>query len=341
MKIIKFTTKIVQIPLKTPFITALRHVTHVETVRLFVHTDTGHIGIGEAPPTKAITGEDTQDIIDIINTKIAPKLLHQDINEINIFDRLHHSCEHHSSAKAAVDIALYDLLSKEQGLAHYLGAKSISVQTDVTISLNQPQIMLQETKKAIAAGFSILKVKVGGKDGKDLQRIQTICEAAPKSTILIDVNQAWTLREATTILKSLNYTNIALVEQPLDADDITGMQTLTQANYFPILADESAFNLKEVRHIVEHKAAHMINIKLMKCGGIYKALEIIHYCKRAKIPCMMGSMLEGPYSIRAAMTLVLAYPELFLYCDLDSPQLYKTLPFDAPLSMKIDTLTLI
>jgi len=341
MIITHFEISSIKIALKTPFITALRRVAFVESVRLFIHTDTGAIGIGEAPPTKAITGEDAEDIIHTLKHIIMPQLIgHHLDTPSKLFDTLHNSCEAHTSAKAAVDIAIYDLLSKKAGLASYLGAKTETVQTDVTISLNAPKKMAEDAQRAVADTFTVLKVKVGAKDGADIQRIQAVCEAVPNATILLDANQAWSLAEAIQILEHLHYPNIALVEQPLMAQDLKGMKVLTQLKKLPILADESAFNLSQVKTIVQTQSANMINIKLMKCGGIYKAIEIIKYCKEKHIKCMMGSMLEGPYSIAAAIALVLAYPEVFIYCDLDSPQLYKELPHDAPMILHNDTLTL-
>lgn len=342
MKIVRFEIKTIQIPLRTPFITALRRVDFVESVRLFIYSDDNKVGIGEAPPTEAITGENTKSIISTICDTIMPQLLHIDFHDIDVlFKRLHASCKGHTSAKAAVDIALYELLSHQDGLAHYLGVQTNTLQTDITISLNAPSIMAADAKRAYSEGFCILKVKVGKKDNFDFERIKSVCEAVPEATILLDVNQAWEREEAKSMIKKLTFTNIALIEQPLIAKDLEGMQAVTSHSSIPILADESAFNLQEVKNIIHTKSAHMINIKLMKCGGIYKALEIIHYCKKKRIKCMMGSMLEGPYSIRAAMLLALAYPELFIYCDLDSPGLYKTLPNDAPFTIQKATLSLV
>ncbi|MDQ1245161.1 MAG: L-Ala-D/L-Glu epimerase, partial [Campylobacterota bacterium] len=89
---------------------------------------------------------------------------------------------------------------------------------------------------------------------------------------------------------------------------------------------EAAFGLKDVKKVVESKSADMINIKFMKCGGVTKAIEILEYAREKKVTCMLGSMLEGPYSINMALYLAFAYRDVIKYVDLDSPLLYKQPP---------------
>lgn len=304
-----------QIPLKHPFVTALRRVETVEFLRIHIYTDNGEIGIGEAPPTKAITGETIESITNTIERKITPKLLGLTIQEAIKF--IYRCKEKQTSALAAVDIALYDLLPSINK------QKASSLKTAITISLDKPEIMAIRSQEALKAGLDILKVKVGAKDSQDFARIKTICEVAGNAKILLDANQAWSIYEALTIIEKIQDYNITLIEQPLIAHDLKGMAELTCKSTIPILADESAFNLDEVKKVLKMKSANMINIKLMKCGGISKAREIIEYCEAKNIICMMGSMLEGPHSIKAAALLAMEYPQTVKYIDLDSPLLYK------------------
>ncbi len=310
-----------KIALKNPFATALRRVSNVEFVRLHVKSNTSYTGVGEAPSTMAVTGEDIDSITKEIRDIIAPKIIGLSVDEA-LREVL--TCKQ-NSATAAVDIALFDLKSKEKNitLKEYLGAKTDTLKTAITISLDTPDIMLLRTKEALENGLDILKIKVGAKDTKDLQRIETICKNAKDATIFIDANQAWSLKEALEIIENISHLNISLIEQPLKANDLDGMNTLTCKSKIPILADESAFNLEQVKRVIEKKAANLINIKLMKCGGISSAIEIIKYCERESVSCMMGSMLESPSSIIAAASLAMAYPKTIKYIDLDSPLLYE------------------
>jgi L-alanine-DL-glutamate epimerase-like enolase superfamily enzyme/predicted GIY-YIG superfamily endonuclease len=307
-----------------------------------IHTDTPNIGYGAAPATKAITGEDLQSISQTIKKSIAPRLVGQPFVLPALLEILHASCEGNSSAKAAVDMALYDLaaLAEEKSLVAYLGAEPKPLQTAVTISLKSPSEMRDDAIRAFGRGFTILKVKVGGRDGLDLERIVAIREALPEARLLIDANQAWNVEESLSIVRSIAPLNIELIEQPVPGDDIEGLKVITQQSPVAILADEAVFTLDDAKKVISANAADLINIKLMKCGGISKAIEIIEYCRLHGVKCMMGSMLEGPVSIALTAQLVMAYSDAFSHIDLDSPLLYKKIPTGTGLQFFNNTLTL-
>lgn len=325
MKITEIRTTIENIELKTPFKTALRTATCVEFVRVFVHTQDGVVGIGEAPATKAITGEDIDDILDSIEA-VKELLVGLAPNEALA---LLHTKKIGSSAKASLDIALVYLLAQEaqKPLYDYFGATDMSpIKTDVTISLNDTAIMLKDAKKAYDEGMSILKVKVGSNILHALDVVRAISRELPDAQILVDANQAWSLEQSLFFCQNSIDLKLGLIEQPVVASDLEGLRQITEASHTPILADEAAFTLKEVRNIVESKSADMINIKFMKCGGVSKAVEILEYAREQNISCMLGSMLEGPYSINMALHLAFAYRDVIKYVDLDSPLLYKEMP---------------
>ncbi|MDX1295920.1 MAG: dipeptide epimerase [Sulfurimonadaceae bacterium] len=343
MTLTDITAGIETIPLKTPFVTALRRVENVETVRVTLTTASGETGIGEAPPTKAITGEDSSSIIETVKS-LSPVLINVEFNSIDeAITLLHSAIDGHNSAKAAIDMALYDLLSKEAGLPlyAYLEGTMQPITSDVTISLNGPDQMANDAAEAVANGYNILKVKVGGGDGLDIERTHAVSKAAGKDAILlIDANQAWDEAETFSFLQGTDALDLALIEQPVPATSLEVMRRITKKSSVPILADESVFTIEDAKKVVETGAAHMINIKLMKCGGIYKAKEILDYCREQSVKCMMGSMLEGPVSIAAAMHLCMAYSDTIIWYDLDSPLLYKSLPEAAPMRCEGNVLTL-
>ena len=322
------------IPLRTPFITALRRVEHVAFIRVTLTTDGGLTGIGEAPPTKAVTGEDMTTIADALSDCIKPAMIGAALEDMDhLQSLLHESCRGNHSAKAAVDIALYDLFSQRAGLplCRYLGGIPGEIETDITISLNDPATMARDAAAALSEGIGLLKVKVGGHDGKDIDRVRAVRGAVPGATLLIDANQAWDEAETIRFIDEAHTLDIALIEQPVPAGQSESLQAITRHSPIPILADESVFSLDDARQLIASHGADMINIKLMKCGGIHKALEILRLCEEKGITCMMGSMLEGPYSIHAALSLSLAFPGTVRYHDLDSPLLYGELPPTMPI----------
>ena len=322
MKIKSIRTQLKMIPLKTPFITALRRVENVEFVRVLVTCENADVGIGEAPATKAVTGEDLDDILRSIEF-IQESLLYT--SPLKALDILHASSIG-SSAKAALDIALVSLLAQEkkQALFEYFGAdKKSDLQTDITVSLKNHSLMLKDSISLYNEGMDILKVKLGSDIVHAIQVTQEIAKELPDAKLIIDANQAWSVKDSLKFIQAMQDVKIELIEQPVEAKDMEGLKAITQISHIPILADEAVFTLEDAKKVIETKSADMINIKLMKCGGLSKAVEILEYAKKMKVKCMLGSMLEGPYSINAALHLAMAYTDVIAYIDLDSPLLYK------------------
>lgn len=326
LKIINITTEVKSIELKTPFRTALRETSHVEFVRVEVECEGGFVGIGEASATKVITGED----IYIILTSIASvEELFFGLTCKEALDVLHTKCAIGSSAKAALDIAFTHLLAQEAKvpLYEYFGATDLSpIKSDITISLNETEAMLRDAKEASENGMEILKVKVGDDVFHAVDIIRKISQTLPQCDILVDANQAWSLENATLFIENMLGTPIKLIEQPVPAPDLDNLKKITELSQIPILADEAVFTLSDAKKVIKEKCADMINVKFMKCGGVSKAIEILEFARSSGVKCMLGSMLEGPYSINMAMHLAFAYRDVIEYVDLDSPLLYKEMP---------------
>jgi L-Ala-D/L-Glu epimerase len=322
MKIRSIKTKLQTIPLKTPFITALRRVENVEFVRVFLMCENGEVGIGEAPATKAITGEDLDDIVHSIECIQESLLQTSPAEALEIL----HASSIGSSAKAALDIALVSLLAgeKKQKLFEYFGAKEACIlQTDITVSLKNQKMMLEDSVKFYEEGMDILKVKLGSDIAHAIQVTHSISKRLPDAKLIIDANQAWSVQDSLKFIQAMQNVKIELIEQPVEAKDMEGLKAITQISHIPILADEAVFTLEDAKKVIETKSADMINIKLMKCGGLSQAVAILDYAKKMGVKCMLGSMLEGPYSINAALHLAMAYTDVIAYIDLDSPLLYK------------------
>jgi len=316
------------IPLKTPFKTALRTVTHMEDVLVKIHTDTGNVGYGSAAPTASITGDTSSSIETAIQEHIKKQLIGLSIENFEeVMLRLHTSLVKNTSAKAAVDIALYDLCGQLNEVPVYklLGGYRKELITDITISINEPEEMARDSLDAVKKGFKTLKVKVGKEPEKDIKRLKRIREEVGQNIHLwIDANQGWTPNESVYILEKMEDAGIRieLVEQPVKGHDLNGLKFVTDNVSIPVVADESAFSPQDVFKIIQMRAADLINIKLMKTGGIYNALKICDMAKRANIECMIGCMLESKISVTAAAHLASAR-SIITKCDLDAPILCK------------------
>lgn len=231
-----------------------------------------------------------------------------------------------TSAKAAVDMAIYDGLAKQAGLPlyQYLGGYRSQLETDYTVSVNRPLEMAEDAKQYAAEGFQTLKIKVGKDDiDTDIQRIKRIREKiGPDIQIRLDANQGWTWKEAVVAIRKMEPLNIELVEQPVPKEDIEGLRRVTEATDTLIMADESIFSFHDAIKVLETRSCDLINLKLMKSGGIKEALKINALAEAYGVKCMIGSMIESKLGITAAAHLAASQPNITRY-DFDAPLMLK------------------
>ena len=326
MKITNVRLGRISVPLRTPFKTALRSVNSVEDVIVEIHTDCGAVGYGEAPPTGAITGDTTGAIIGAIQDHIAKTIVGRDVDEFEpLLQSVQKCIVGNSSAKAAVDMALWDLYGQLYRIPVYklLGGGRKQIVTDITISVNDPDTMVSDARKAVARGYDCLKMKVGVNPELDVARLAAVRNAVGKDIVIrIDANQAWTPKQAVKLLNRMQEQglDIELVEQPVAAHDFAGLKYVTERSYVPVLADEAVFSPENAMTILQMGAADLINIKLMKCGGIYNALKIASAAQVFGVECMIGCMLEAKISVNAAVHLACA-KNIITRVDLDGPVL--------------------
>ena len=338
MKITEVRLGRVRVPLKTPFKTALRTVDTVEDIIVSIHTDSGHVGYGEAAATAVITGDTHGSMIEAIGKVIAPRLVGEDIANLNRIVRLVQTAlERNTSAKAAVEIAVYDLWGQLYGAPLYrmLGGGEPVITTDITISVDHIDKMVSDSLAAVERGFESLKIK-GGKDiGLDVERVKAIHAAVEGRALLrLDANQGWTAKQAVHAMHALEDAGVhlELLEQPVRAQDIVGLKYVSDRINTPVMADESVFGPLEVINLIEQRAADIINIKLMKTGGISNAIRIADIAALYGVECMIGCMIETSISVAAAVHLAIAKADVITKVDLDGPSLCAFDPVDGGVS---------
>lgn len=316
----------ISVPLKTPFKTALRTVNSVEDIIVKITTDTGNVGYGEAPPTGVITGDTTGAIIGAIEEHIKKNIIGMEIENFEaLMIKLNNCMVKNTSAKAAVDIALYDLYGQLFGAPLYklLGGYRKEIVTDITISVNSPEEMAKDSINAVKLGYKTLKMKVGKDAATDIKRFKAVRDAIGYDVdIRIDANQGWKPKEAVMTLRKMEDAglNIEFVEQPVNAHDFEGLKYVTDNVQIPVMADESVFSPSDALKIMQMRAADLVNIKLMKTGGIYNALKICSMAETFGVECMIGCMLEAKVSVNAAVHLAAA-KSIITKIDLDGPVL--------------------
>jgi L-alanine-DL-glutamate epimerase-like enolase superfamily enzyme len=346
MKIVACHLALLRVPLRTPFRTALREVASVEDVVVALHADDGRIGYGEAPPTAAITGETLGSITTAITQHIAPGLIGEDVADLHrIAGLIQASIAGNSSAKAAVDIALHDLWAQHHGAPLYrlLGGGCSELTTNLTISVNAIDTMVDDALDALARGYTALKIKIGKDIEDDIARVRAIHAAVGERAVLrLDANQGWTAKQAVRAIRRLEDAGVPmdLVEQPVKARDLDGLGYVTRHVETPIMADESAFGPHEVLELIRRGAADIVNIKLMKAGGIANALRIADLAGMHGLPCMMGCMLESSVSVAAAAHVATARSHIITRVDLDGPSLCAFDPVDGGVHFDESRITL-
>src|SRR6266568_8471229 len=229
-----------------------------------------YTGYGEASPSEYY-GESVETVLACISM-LAGNLGDDPFLIEDIMERLDEIIRLHPSAKAAVDMALYDLIGKSLGVPLYklLGLNpKRTPRTSFTIGLDTPEEMTR--KVLLAKDYPILKIKVGTK--RDLEIIKTIRDVT-SAVIRVDANTGWTPKEAIKMINALAPYNIEFVEQPVAAHDLKGLKLVRDNVPLPIIADESCVTVEDIPRVAE--CVDGINIKLMKCGGIRNALKMIH-----------------------------------------------------------------
>ncbi|GAC1389447.1 MAG: dipeptide epimerase [Ktedonobacteraceae bacterium] len=277
----------------------------------------GYKGYGEASPTEYY-GESPTSVLACI------ELFKSDLGDDpfaleDILQRLDHIIELNPAAKAAVDMALYDLIGKMLGVPLYklLGLNATKTPyTSFTIGLDSPAQMAK--KASLAKDYPILKVKLGTKH--DLEIIKAIREVS-NAIIRVDANTAWTPKEAIKTINALAPYNIEFIEQPVPSRNLEGLKLIRDNVPVPIIADESSVTVEDIPRIVG--CVDGINIKLMKCGGIRHALKMIHVARAHHLSIMLGCMIESSLAITAAAHLT----PLVDYADLDGNLLIENDPY--------------
>jgi o-succinylbenzoate synthase len=318
MKIRKIEYKLIESQRKEPFVIATGSSNIARNIIVKIITDEG-MGIGNACPN-SVTGE-THETIQMACKLFADKLVDEDPEDIEgINNKMDDILERNPSAKAGVDIALYDLMAKKSGqpVFEIFGKKKDKILTDMTIGIMGTKDAVEHAVHYREQGFKALKIKIGLDHVEDIKRIGMIREAVGEDVIIrVDANQGYDVKTAIEVLSKIEPFNIEQVEQPVKWDDIWGLKEVKENSTIPITADEAVKTIEDAKMIIESGCADNINIKLMKCGGLTKALEINRIASENGIPTMIGCMGENKISIAAGVHFAISQ-ENVKYADLDS-----------------------
>lgn len=305
----------VSVPLHTPFVTALRRTTTTESLLVEVTDSDGVTGWGESPQVWQVTGESAAGARACIEGPLASVLVGHDPDDlVALTRRVAGAVARNLGAKAALDVALHDLVARRRGvtLTALLGGTSLRVPTDVTLSAGGAAELaeLAEVARArVGDGFGTLKMKVGTDAATDVERVLAARAAVgPATALRLDANQGWTAREAVRVVTALEDAGAAveLVEQPVAAEDLAGLAWVTDRVSTPVMADEAVYGVRDLSEVIRRRAADMVNVKLAKCGGLGPARTLLELARAHGMGSIVGSMMETHVGVGAAASLVAA-----------------------------------
>lgn len=299
MKITAIHLFAIRLPLIKPFIVSYQTYLDMPSIIVKIETDEGITGYGEGVADEHVTGETWMSTYHTIKHTLAPSLIGSNPLEIEkLHERMNEAVYASPTAKAAIDIACHDIMGKklQQPIYQLIGGR-YHEEFPIThvLSIGLPEEMAAEAEAMVEKGYRSFKMKVGTNVQSDVERIKSVRSRVGNNiAIRADVNQGW-INSSTTLqaLRQLEGLQLDWLEQPVLADDIDGMVEVKSKTSIPLMIDEGLKGTREMREIIKKRAADKVNIKLMKCGGIYPAVKLAHQAEMAGIECQVGSMIES------------------------------------------------
>lgn len=320
MKIRQVSVWPVEMRLAEPYTIAYETISSTTNVFLRIETNTGIVGFGCAAPDLEVTGETPETIMHNWNDVVEPLLIKSDPLRIALIqEKLSDSLQDFPSCRAMVDMALYDILGKVASLPLYvlLGGYRDHIRTSITIGILPLYETLQKADKLVKQGFKALKIKGGIDLDEDIEKFIKVRELVGRAVELrFDANQGYNLEQAKRFVKATRSAKLELLEQPTPRDQLDMLGKVSSQVAIPVMADESLMTIRDVFRMARRDLVDMINIKLMKVGGIYQALHINSVAKAAGYEVMIGCMDESGLGIAAGLHFALARPNV-MYADLD------------------------
>jgi len=306
--------------LSEPYSIAYDSVDRCESVFINIVTDGGIQGWGCAAPDPKVTGETARNTLKAFDKELESYLLGKDVFEYaRILDSIKSTNPGQPALRAMVDMALHDIIAQKTGVPLYklLGGYRDSIPTSITIGIMSVKSTLVFAEDYVKKGFRNLKIKGGNDVLEDIEKINRVSEVLGTSVkIRFDANQGYSLNDAMTFLKGVRKANIELFEQPTQKNDLEMLKLITQKSELPVMADESLISLRDAFFISRDQCTDLINIKLMKTGGILEGMHVNSIAKAAGIGAMVGCMDESALGIAAGLHFALSRPNI-RYADLD------------------------
>lgn len=320
MKIKAVRSSLQEVPLSKPYTIAYNTFSHVDLAFFEIELENGIIGYGTGSPAEDVVGENARQTAQQLSSPFIQQFTGRDIRHFTtLIEETRQHFVHLPGTQAAVDLALHDAFTKYIGVSvvDFLGQKITALPTSVTIGIKSVEETLADAAEYYAAGFRILKVKLGVNAAEDIERVSKLFEKFGKKMIIrVDPNQGYSFDQLEQFLSATAHYPIELIEQPLPLGKEEELLRLPWPVRKKIMGDESLQDPAAALRYACQLPFGVYNIKLMKCGGITAAREIAHIAQPAGVELFWGCNDESLLSITAALHVAYSCPNT-RYIDLD------------------------
>ncbi len=332
----------VKVPFNRPFkIASGPYLPNAEYVLARVETSEGVEGWGESSPMPSFSGIGQREVVEEL--KAAANILKgEPLNMLKVYEKVLKGLSISSYSLCALENALLDAIGKTLDIPayHLLGGKiRESLELVWPIGLGEVEFVLEEARKAVKSGFKGLKLKVGENLEEDLKRVQALREEFPNIPLRLDANQGYSREEALEAGKRFAELGIELFEQPVRKDDIDGLR-LVRKTGVKVMADESCYTPADAYRLVTSEAVDIINIKIMKSGGLMKAREIAAISMAGGVANSLGSMLETGVGTAAGMQFAASCTNIKYRAEIVGPLFLEDDLIEKPLEFRDGALML-
>ncbi len=317
--------KKIEIPMLKPFKIALGSTDFYEGYIVRIISDDDITGYGEAVPTPIITG-DSMGSIEYELSLFSKILLNQEESPERLNEMMKNYVKSSRASRAAIDMAVYDIISKRAGmpLIKIIGNYRNSFLTSYTVDLVSPEMAKIQANDYLNLGIKIFKIKLGSGIDEDYERVKMVRSVTGNNEIYVDFNQSYDPKKAVKLADKIEKFGVTIIEQPVFYKDIRGLKYVKDNTSMYVMADESVYTPEDALNVINNDAVDMINIKLMKSGGITDALKIIDIAESSGIKTMVGCMVETKIANTAALNVALSRKNVD-HTDLDG---YSSLKYD-------------
>ncbi len=342
-RIARLRARALDVPMRRSFGIAGGAQDVARNVVVSVELDDGSRGHGEAAPFPAFNGETQEGTLRAIDQARGCVEGADARGWRRLARAVGDAAPTSGAARCAIETAVLDALTRRAGMSlhTFFGGAEASLVTDVTIPTGTVAEANEEAAAWSRAGFSRLKVKIGGGELEaDLARVLAVHRGAPKAALLLDGNGGMSAEGAVRLVRELAKHGVTpiLFEQPVAPEDWKGLAEVARASGVPVAVDESAATAHDVFRLAEARAAQVVNVKPMK-AGLVEAIDLVAATKAAGLGLMIGGMVEGKMAMTASACLA-AGAGGFAFVDLDTPLFLAEDPFEGGYAQEGEKLSL-